>query len=104
MMAMRHEVSAMGDRIDLNLMVLFEAMYRTRNLTAAGRLLGLSQPAMSHALARLRWTFGDPLFVRIPRGLQPTSLADEIAPALAEGLATIRAGFTRKRFDPRTSP
>lgn len=100
---MKHEVSALGHRIDLNLMVLFEAIYRMRNLTSAGRSLGLSQPAMSHALSRLRWVFKDPLFVRAPRGLQPTSLADEIAPSLTEGLATIRAGFERKHFDPATS-
>src|SRR5258706_2924044 len=100
---MRHEVASLGQRIDLNLMVLFDAIYRTRNLTAAGRGVGLSQPAMSHALSRLRWIFKDPLFVRMPRGLRPTPLADEIAPALTEGLAAIRAGFERKPFDPATS-
>jgi DNA-binding transcriptional LysR family regulator len=58
---------------------------------------------MSHALSRLRWVFKDPLFARGPRGLQPSPFADEIAPSLREGLATIRAGFERKRFDPATS-
>lgn len=100
---MRHEVSSLGHRIDLNLMVLFEAIYRTRSLTLAGRGLGLSQPAMSHALARLRWVFKDPLFVRVPRGVEPTALAEEIAPSVIEGLATIRSGFERKKFDPATS-
>src|SRR5258706_15825286 len=100
---MKHEVSALGHRIDLNLMVPFGAIYRMQSLTAAGRALGLSQPAMSHALSRLRLVFRDPLFVRMGRGVQPTALADEIAPSLTEGLATIRAGFERKRFDPATS-
>jgi DNA-binding transcriptional LysR family regulator len=100
---MKHEVSAVGHRIDLNLLVLFEAIFRARNLTAAGKGLGLSQPAMSHALSRLRWVFKDPLFVRAPRGLEPTPLAEEIAPSVSEGLATIRTGFERKRFDPATS-
>ena len=69
---MKQQVGALERRVDLNLMVVFEAIHRIRNLTAAGQGLGLSQPAMSHALARLRWTFDDPLFVRLPRGLQPT--------------------------------
>jgi len=100
---MRQQVNALGRRMDLNLMVVFEAIYRTRNLTAAGEGLGLSQPAMSHALSRLRWTFDDPLFLRLPRGLQPTALADEIAPYVTQGIATIRQGFERKAFDPATS-
>ena len=100
---MKHDVSTFGQRIDLNLMVVFDAVYRTRNLTAAGKGLGLSQPAMSHALSRLRWVFKDPLFVRMQRSLQPTALADDIAPALSEGLSTIRAGFERKTFDPKSS-
>lgn len=100
---MKHQVDALGRRVDLNLMVVFEAIYRTRNLTTAGHGLGLSQPAMSHALARLRWTFEDPLFVRLPRGLQPTALAEEVAPYVMQGIATIRQGFERKAFDPATS-
>jgi DNA-binding transcriptional LysR family regulator len=100
---MKHDVGAVGRRVDLNLLVVFEAIYHTRNSTAAGEALGLSQPAMSHALSRLRTVFRDPLFVRLPRGLQPTPFADEIAPALTESLATIRASFERSRFDPATS-
>jgi Transcriptional regulator len=100
---MKQQGSALGRRVDLNLMVVFDAIYRTRNLTAAGEGLGLSQPAMSHALSRLRWTFDDPLFIRVPRGLQPTALADEVAPYVTQGIATIRQGFERKTFDPATS-
>jgi DNA-binding transcriptional LysR family regulator len=100
---MKSRIDILGQRIDLNLLVTFEAIYRSLNLTAAGRGLGLSQPAMSHALGRLRSAFNDPLFVRLPRGLQPTPLADEIAPALIEGLAVIRGSLERKTFDPATS-
>jgi DNA-binding transcriptional LysR family regulator len=100
---MKRQVGARGRRVDLNLMVAFDAIYRTRNLTAAGEGLGLSQPAMSHALSRLRWTFDDPLFLRLPRGLQPTAVADEVAPFITQGIATIRQGFERKAFDPATS-
>lgn len=100
---MKQPVNALERRVDLNLMAVFEAIYRTRNLTVAGAGLGLSQPAMSHALSRLRWTFDDPLFVRLPRGLQPTARADEIAPYVTQGIAIVRQGFERKAFDPATS-
>ncbi len=100
---MKSSVNALGQRIDLNLVVVFDAIYRSRNLTGAGRGLGLSQPAMSHALARLRSILKDPLFVRLPRGLHPTPLADEMAPALMDGLAVIRGGLERKTFDPVSS-
>jgi DNA-binding transcriptional LysR family regulator len=96
---MKSRIDNLGQRIDLNLLVTFEAIYRSRNLTAAGRALGLSQPAMSHSLRRLRSTFSDPLFVRLPVGLQPTPLANEVAPALIEGLAVIRGSLERKTFD-----
>ncbi len=58
---------------------------------------------MSHALGRLRTTFKDPLFVRLPRGLQPTPFATELAPALMEGLGKIRGGLERRTFDPAKS-
>ena len=97
------KAEALGRRVDLNLMGVFEAIYRARSLSAAGDRLGLSQPAVSHALSRLRHAFKDPLFVRTPRGVVPTPLADEIAPRVAEGLAIIRASFEPRRFDPATS-
>src|ERR1700704_3059862 len=100
---MKSRIDTVGGRIDLNLLVVFDAIYRSRNLTAAGWTLGLSQPAMSHALDRLRSTFKDPLFVRLPRGLQPTPRANDLAPALMEGLGTIRGGLERRTFDPAKS-
>jgi len=100
---MKSRIDTLGQRIDLNLLVVFDAIYKSRNLTAAGQGLGLSQPAMSHALGRLRSTFKDPLFVRLPRGLQPTPLANEVAPALIEGLGIIRGSLDRKGFDPAKS-
>jgi DNA-binding transcriptional LysR family regulator len=100
---MKSRIDSVGQRIDLNLLVVFDAIHKSRNLTAAGKALGLSQPAMSHALGRLRSTFDDPLFVRLPRGLQPTPLASEIAPSVIEGLALIRGTLERKSFDPARS-
>lgn len=100
---MKSRLDVIGGRIDLNLLVVFDAVYRSRTLTSAGQTVGLSQPAMSHALGRLRGMFRDPLFVRLPRGLQPTALADELAPAVAAGLATIRSGLERRTFDAATT-
>lgn len=100
---MRSKIDSLGQRVDLNLLVVFDAIHKSRNLTTAGKALGLSQPAMSHALGRLRTTFKDPLFVRLPRGLQPTPLADEILPAVIESLAVIRGSLERKSFEPERS-
>jgi DNA-binding transcriptional LysR family regulator len=100
---MRAKIDRLGERIDLNLLVVFDAIHRCRNLTTAGKSLGLSQPAMSHALGRLRSAFNDPLFVRLPRGLQPTPLANEVAPSVLEGLAVIRGTLQRKEFEPASS-
>src|SRR6266581_4076153 len=58
--------------IDLNLLVVFDAVMQERSVTRAGRRLGLSQPAMSHALTRLRHMLKDELFVRSPGGMVPT--------------------------------
>jgi DNA-binding transcriptional LysR family regulator len=100
---MKSKMDSVGQRIDLNLLVAFDAIYRSRNLTAAGRGLGLSQPAMSHVLGRLRAIFDDPLFVRLPRGLHPTPVADEVAPVVMEALGMIRGSLDRRTFDAATS-
>ncbi|HEY6240409.1 MAG TPA: LysR family transcriptional regulator [Burkholderiales bacterium] len=100
---MKSDIKTLGRRIDLNLLVVFEAIYKARNLGAAGQTIGLSQPAMSHALARLRSLFKDPLFVRLPRGLQPTPYADTIAPTVAQGITAIRGVFDEAGFDPASS-
>ena len=68
--------------LDLNLLVVFDAILKDRNITAAGRRIGLSQPAMSNALARLRKTFNDPLFVRTGGGMQPTPYAEMLGPPI----------------------
>src|SRR3989344_4481516 len=67
--------------IDLNLLRLFDAVYRTRNVSRAAELLDLTQPAASQALTRLRLLIKDPLFVRAGGGVQPTPKADRLADA-----------------------
>lgn len=65
--------------IDLNLLIAFDSVMRERNITLAARRLGLSQPALSNALSRLRRTLGDPLFVRTGHGMEPTPYAERLA-------------------------
>jgi DNA-binding transcriptional LysR family regulator len=89
-------------QVDLNLLELFDTVYRVRNLTAAGGFLGLSQPAMSHALARLREMYRDPLFVRLPQGLRPTPFAEDLAGQVATALQIIRSTLEKVAFDPAT--
>jgi len=72
-----------GD-IDLNLLRAFDAVLREGSVTAAGARLGLSQPALSNALSRLRRLLDDPLFVRTPRGMRPTPFAQRLAAPLQQ--------------------
>src|SRR5258706_12316641 len=67
---------------DLNLLRVFDAMMAERNVTRAARRVFLSQPATSHALARLRKEVGDPLFVRTGREMIPTAKAAALGPAV----------------------
>jgi DNA-binding transcriptional LysR family regulator len=88
-------------QLDLNLLRVLCAVFRSGSVTEAGRQLALSQPAASNALARLRRAFDDELFVRSPTGLHPTRLAQRLAPQVAAHLrdleATLAAG---EPFDP----
>ena len=72
--------------MDLNLFVVFDTVYAEQNLTRAAKRLHITQPAVSNALKRLRDAFGDPLFVRTPRGVAPTPVADNIAGRVKEAL------------------
>lgn len=90
--------------INLNLLVAFEALLEERSVSRAAKRAGLSQPAMSNALARLRAMFGDPLFNRVARGITPTARALELAAPVRAGLAHLRGAFEeRPSFDPAAS-
>ncbi len=90
--------------IDLNLLVVFQLMYRERKTSAVAELMGLSQPAVSNALGRLRKEFDDELFLRTARGMQPTHLADQIAEPVFYALSTIEHSINvRDSFDPATA-
>ena len=75
--------------VDLNLLKVFDALHRKQSVTQAGDLMGLSQPAMSFALSKLRVLFDDPLFVRTSRGMQPTARALQIAEPVQRVLALV---------------
>ncbi|MFK0159434.1 LysR family transcriptional regulator [Streptomyces sp. NPDC090499] len=77
-------------RVDLNLLVVFDALMRERHVGHAAERLLLSQSATSHALNRLRALFDDPLFTRHPRGVEPTPRARELAEPIADVLAHVR--------------
>ncbi len=79
--------------LDLNLLKVFSALDETRHVTKAAGLLGLSQPALSHALARLRGVLEDPLFVRSARGLVTTPRAEALVPVVKELMALVEKGM-----------
>src|SRR5262245_60204578 len=91
-------------RADLNLLVVFEAVLEERHVGRAADRLSLTSSAVSHGLGRLRALLDDPLFLRTPKGVVPTTRATEIAAPIADILARVRSVLsTAKPFDPRTA-
>ncbi len=88
-------------RIDLNLFVIFDVIYQEANLTRAAERLHLSQPAVSHALARLRTHFNDPLFERSGKGMLPTPLAKAMIESVRAALQQFETTLnTEQNFEP----
>jgi DNA-binding transcriptional LysR family regulator len=88
-----------GD-IDLNLLHVFAAVHQAGSVSRAAERLGLSQPAASHALTRLRLLLHDPLFVRAPGGVRPTPRADRLAPQVLAALQLLDAALQEsEHFD-----
>jgi DNA-binding transcriptional LysR family regulator len=91
-------------RVDLNLLVVFAALCEHQSVTRAGAAIGLSQPAMSAALAKVRDLFDDPLFVRTGGGMKPTARAEALAEPVRRVLESVRSEVLQEtRFDPRTT-
>lgn len=87
--------------IDLNLFLVFDAIYTESSLTRAGQILGITQPAASNALARLRKALNDPLFVRTAQGMTPTPLAQNIIVPVREALQLLRVSvYDSRTFEP----
>jgi len=91
-------------RIDVNLILVLDAILAEMNLTRAGEAVGMSQPAVSGALARLRQQFDDPLLVRKGRQFELTPLAESLRPLVSEAMLEIRRTYELlPSFDPATS-
>jgi len=90
--------------IDLNLLKVFRAVHTFRQTTAAANHLGLTQPAVSQGLKRLRHLVDDPLFVPTKSGMEPTARANELAGPVSDALSTIERAFRqRPDFEPANS-
>ena len=88
-------------RYDLNLLPVFLALMEERNVTRAAERLGITQPALSNALARLRDVLQDPLFIRERYGMQPTQKAEALAPGIAAAMASLDGLILGQQgFDP----
>jgi len=87
--------------IDLNLLVVFNQLLVERRVSKVADNLGLTQPAVSNSLARLRKLLGDELFLRTPAGMEPTPFADQLAESVTYALGMIHSALNqRSTFDP----
>ncbi|WP_338618125.1 LysR family transcriptional regulator [Achromobacter sp. E1] len=90
--------------VDLNLLVVFNELHKHGRVSAAAESLGISQPGVSNALARLRKLLGDELFLRTSRGMVPTPYAESLAQPIADALAALHGTLNaRVAFDPARS-
>ena len=87
--------------IDLNLLVMFHQLMLERRVAKVADNLGLTQPAVSNSLARMRRLFGDELFIRTPSGMAPTPFAEQLAEPVGRALSMIHGGLNlQTQFDP----
>ncbi|MFV0476368.1 MAG: LysR family transcriptional regulator [Parahaliea sp.] len=92
------------NKVDLNLFVVFDVIYRERNLTRSAEVLCVTPSAVSNALARLRKSFNDELFVRTPRAMVPTPVAENIIGRVREALQLLNSSVLEgDHFDPASS-
>lgn len=92
------------NELDLNLLRVFNQLMIERRVSSVAESLGVSQPAVSNALKRLRGLLGDELFLRTAHGMQPTPLAEQLAEPIAYSIDTIRAAMNQQmKFEPATA-
>jgi DNA-binding transcriptional LysR family regulator len=89
--------------LDLNLLTVFDAVMRERSVVRAADALAISQPAVSHALNRLRHTLKDKLFVRTPSGMLPTPRAEQLALPVRKALNELQLAIEGNRFEPKSA-
>ncbi|MBF0434311.1 MAG: LysR family transcriptional regulator [Magnetococcales bacterium] len=90
-------------KIDLNLLVAFDVLMTERSVTQAGRVLGITQAAMSNTLKRLRQTFNDPLFAKHGHSMAPTAQALKLSEPITRALNHAQMVLKREKFDPATA-
>ena len=83
------------NNLDLNLLVIFNAIYSEGSLTKAGELVGITQPAVSSALAKLREYFDDQLFIRVGQGVKPTAKTENIIIHVKDALSILQLRLLR---------
>ncbi|AUU07202.1 transcriptional regulator LeuO [Raoultella planticola] len=89
--------------VDLNLLTVFDAVMQEQNITRAAHSLGMSQPAVSNAVARLKVMFNDELFVRYGRGIQPTARAFQLFGSIRQALQLVQNELPGSDFEPISS-
>ena len=89
--------------VDLNLLTVFDAVMQEQNITRAAQSLGMSQPAVSNAVARLKLMFNDELFVRYGRGIQPTARACQLFGSVRQALQLVQNELPGSGFEPISS-
>ncbi len=89
--------------VDLNLLTVFDAVMQMQNVTRAAQSLGMSQPAVSNAIARLKVMFNDELFVRYGRGIQPTARARQLFGPVRQALQLVHNELPGAGFEPQNS-
>ena len=88
---------------DLNLLVVFRTLFEEKNVTKASKRVGITQPAMSNALNRLRYLVKDELFIRGPKGMRPTPRAIELSVPIQIALSNIETSLSELNYDPKVS-
>ena len=89
--------------VDLNLLIVFDAVMREKHVTRAAKRIGITQPAVSNALNRLRYIAKDDLFIRSSNGVVPTSRALELGPPIRQAINLVENAFDPSSFDPKNS-
>ena len=88
---------------DLNLLIVFKTLFDERNVTRASKKIGITQPAMSNALNRLRYLVKDELFIRGPKGMRPTPRAVELSIPVNGALSNLEFALSTINFSPETA-
>ncbi len=88
---------------DLNLLVVFKTLFEERNVTKASKKMGITQPAMSNALNRLRYLVKDDLFIRGPKGMRPTPRANDLSLPINTALNNLELSLSSINFNPQTT-